>query len=73
MRDPGSTVLARSADQINNKRKAETFKGEFDILQIWLKQTLAKQVILDDKALYLGFGWYQEENGRTWWVQVIGG
>ena len=66
-------MVAGYVGKVRGENVSETFKGEFDILQIWLKQTLAKQVILDDKAVYLGFGWYQEENGRTWWVQVIGG
>ncbi len=65
--------IAGYLGKVRGENVSETFKGEFDVLQVWLNQPLAKQVILDEKAAYLGFGWYQEENGRTWWVQVIGG
>ena len=58
--------------KIRGENVSETFKGEFDVLQIWLKQPLARSVIFDQKAQTLGFGWYQEDNGRTWWVQLIG-
>ena len=66
-------IIAGYLGKVRGENVSETFKGEFDVLQIWLNQPLARSVILDQKALYLGFGWYQEENGRTWWVQIIGG
>ncbi len=51
---------------------SETFEGEFDVLQVWLDYPMALAVILSPAATHLGLGWYQEENGKTWWVQDIG-
>ena len=65
-------LIAGYTGRVRGENVSETFKGEFDIINIWLKQPLAKSVIFDPIAKTLGFGWFQEENGRTWWVQLIG-
>ncbi len=64
--------LAGYSGRVRGENVSETFKGEFDIINIWVNQPLAKAVIFDPIAKTLGFGWFQEENGRTWWVQLIG-
>tara|TARA_Y200000002_G_scaffold46306_1_gene33506 strand:- start:1855 stop:2361 length:507 start_codon:yes stop_codon:yes gene_type:complete len=51
---------------------SETFEGEFEVLQVWLKNNLSSKVILDPMATHIGLGWFQEENGTIWWVQLIG-
>ena len=51
---------------------SETFEGEFLVLQVWLGNTFPKSIILDPAATHLGLGWMQEENGKIWWVQVLG-
>ena len=65
-------LIAGFRGRVRGENVSETFKGEFDIINIWVKQPLAKGVIFDPIAKTLGFGWFQEENGRTWWVQLIG-
>ena len=51
---------------------SETFEGEFEVLQVWLKNSLSSQVILDPEATHIGLGWFQEQDGTIWWVQDIG-
>ena len=51
---------------------SETFEGEFSVLQVWLKNSLSSEIILDPRATHIGLGWFQEENGTLWWVQDIG-
>ena len=57
---------------LTGENVSETFEGEFDVLQVWLKYNLSREVILNPLATHLGLGWFQEENGKTWWVQNIG-
>ena len=51
---------------------SETFEGEFLLLQVWLENDLPRSVLLDPSASHLGLGWFQEEGGKIWWVQVLG-
>jgi uncharacterized protein YkwD len=48
------------------------FEGEFDILEVWLKNKLSLDIMLDPKATHIGLGWFQEDNGTIWWVQDLG-
>ncbi len=57
---------------VTGENVAETFKGEFFVLQAWLENPLSRAAILEPDATHLGFGWYQEPNGKLWWVQVLG-
>lgn len=57
---------------VRGENVAETFKGEFFVLQAWLGDTASRAAMLDAQATHLGFAWYQEQNGKLWWVQVIG-
>ncbi|MEE9453332.1 MAG: CAP domain-containing protein [Paracoccaceae bacterium] len=57
---------------VRGENVAETFKGEFLVLQTWLNNTASRATILDAKSTHLGYGWYQETNGKLWWVQVVG-
>ena len=52
---------------------AETFDGDLATLQDWLNTPQALGVILNSRATSIGFGWYQEPNGKLWWVQILGG
>ncbi len=51
---------------------AETFFGNIEIFQVWLKSPLSKQAMLNATATHMGLGWYQEDNGKLWWVMDIG-
>ena len=57
---------------IRGENVSETFEGEFEVLQVWLKNKLSSKIILDPKATHIGLGWFQEDNGTIWWVQEIG-
>ena len=52
---------------------SETFENELDTLSAWMENKNTRAVILDPKALELGFSWYQEPSGKIWWTLVIGG
>jgi len=51
---------------------SETFEGEFLLLQVWLENSFPRSIIFDRNASHIGLGWFQEENGKIWWVQVLG-
>lgn len=57
---------------VRGENVAETFKGEFFVLQAWLGDTASRAVMLDAQSTHMGFAWFQEPNGKLWWVQVIG-
>ena len=52
---------------------SETFENELDTLSAWMESKNTRAVILDPKALELGFSWYQEPSGKIWWTLVVGG
>lgn len=60
------------AGEVASENVAETFKGELLVLQTWLEDPLSRAAILSPQATHLGYGWYQETNGKVWWVQVLG-
>ena len=51
---------------------SETYEGEYDVLDVWFKSKIGREVILDSKATHLGLSWYQDSTGKVWWVQMIG-
>ena len=57
---------------VRGENVSETFEGEFEVIQVWLKNNLSSKIILDAEANQLGLGWYQDPNGTIWWVQVLG-
>ena len=57
---------------VTGENVSETYEGEFLVLQVWLKNSLSRNVLLNNEATHLGLGWYQQENGKIWWVQVLG-
>ena len=57
---------------ITGENVSETYEGEFLVLQVWLKNSLSRSVLLNKEATHLGLGWFQQENGKIWWVQVLG-
>ena len=57
---------------IRGENISETFEGEFEVLQVWIKNPIAKKILFDPQATHVGFGWYQEANGTIWWVQDVG-
>jgi uncharacterized protein YkwD len=57
---------------VRGENVSETFEGEFEVLQVWLKNELSSKIILDYDSNQVGLGWYQDPNGTIWWVQVLG-
>ena len=57
---------------VRGENVSETFEGEFEVLQVWLKNNMSSKVILDEEANKIGLGWHQDSNGTIWWVQVLG-
>ena len=57
---------------VTGENVSETYEGEFLVLQVWAKKSFSRSVLLNKEATHLGLGWYQQDNGKIWWVQVLG-
>lgn len=51
---------------------SEGADSDLTVLKTWLDFADTRAVIVDPEARGVGLGWYEEETGKTWWVQVIG-
>ncbi len=51
---------------------SETYETELETLAAWMENPDTKRVVLDPNATDLGFEWHQEDNGKIWWVMVLG-
>lgn len=51
---------------------SETYESELETLSAWMELSDTRNVILDEKAVNLGFAWYQESNGKIWWTLISG-
>jgi uncharacterized protein YkwD len=51
---------------------SETFESEVETLAAWTENPSTRGVILDPAARDLGFGFFQEPNGKIWWVMTTG-
>ena len=51
---------------------SETYETELETLGAWMEQEDTRRVILSPDAQSLGFAWFQEDNGKIWWVMVVG-
>ncbi len=51
---------------------SETFETEVETVNAWMREPETRAVILDDSATEVGVGWHQDENGKLWWVAVLG-
>ena len=57
---------------VTGENVSETYEGEFLVLQVWVKNSFSRSVLLNKEATHLGLGWYQQDHGNIWWVQVLG-
>ena len=57
---------------VTGENVSETYEGEFLVLQVWVKNSFSRSVLLNKEATHLGLGWYQQDSGKIWWVQVLG-
>ncbi|SNX69808.1 hypothetical protein SAMN05878503_104227 [Cereibacter ovatus] len=51
---------------------SETYQTELETLAAWMEQSDTRNIVLDPKTTDLGFGWYQEPQGKIWWTIVTG-
>lgn len=51
---------------------SETYETELETLSAWMEQSDTRSVILDKRAVNMGFAWFQERNGKIWWTLVMG-
>jgi hypothetical protein len=51
---------------------SETYQTELETLSAWMTQPDTRDVIMDPSATEIGFGWFQESNGKIWWTLVTG-
>ncbi len=51
---------------------SETYETELETLSAWMEQADTREVILDKRAVNLGFSWFQESNGKIWWTMILG-
>ena len=56
---------------VTGENVSETYEGEFLVLQVWVKNSFSRSVLLNKEATHLGLGWYQQDNGKIWWVKVL--
>jgi uncharacterized protein YkwD len=57
---------------IKGENIAENYGTTEELMNIWLGDPDTRRLMFAPDARDIGFGWYQESDGRTWWVQVIG-
>ena len=57
---------------VTGENVSETYEGEFLVLKVWVNNSFSRSVLLNKEATHLGLGWYQQENGKIWWVQILG-
>ncbi len=51
---------------------SESYETELQTLAAWMEQPDTRRTILSRNARDMGFSWYQENNGKIWWVMVMG-
>ena len=51
---------------------SETYETEVETLAAWMEDDGTRRVIVDPRANKMGFAWFQEPNGKIWWVLEIG-
>ena len=51
---------------------SESYDEELAVFQSWVNDPVSRRVMLVAGADDLGVGWYQEADGKLWWVQVLG-
>jgi uncharacterized protein YkwD len=52
---------------------SETYETELETLAAWMEDPGTRAVILERRAVNMGFSWFQEQNGKIWWTLVMGG
>lgn len=58
--------------EVVGENLSEGSDSDLTVLKTWLDFKDTRDVILDPSARGLGIAWYQEPNGKIWWVQLLG-
>ena len=51
---------------------SETYETELETLAAWMELPGTRDVLLDKRAINMGFAWYQENSGKIWWTLIMG-
>lgn len=51
---------------------SESYETELETLAAWMDQSGSRSVILEPRAINMGFSWFQESGGKIWWTLVMG-
>lgn len=51
---------------------SETYETELETVAAWLQEEGPRRVLLDPDARRMGFGLYQESNGKIWYTLNVG-
>ncbi len=51
---------------------SETYESEVETLAAWAEEPRTRAVLLDPAARDMGFAFFQEPNGKIWWVMTTG-
>ncbi|WP_055683315.1 CAP domain-containing protein [Jannaschia rubra] len=51
---------------------SETYETELETVAAWLEEPGPRRVLLDPNARRMGFGYFQEPNGKIWYALDVG-
>ncbi|MFN3643183.1 MAG: CAP domain-containing protein [Gemmobacter sp.] len=73
----GSSPVSRAAragyaGRLLGEVLSETYETELQTLAAWMERPDTRDVILNPEARDMGFAFYQEPNGKIWWVLNTG-
>ncbi len=51
---------------------SETYETELETLVAWMAEPGTRAVLLEKRAVNMGFSWYQEKSGKIWWTLIMG-
>lgn len=51
---------------------SETYENEVETLTAWMSVPETRNVLMNPRAVNVGFSWYQEPSGKIWWTLVTG-
>ncbi|WP_424932803.1 CAP domain-containing protein [Amaricoccus macauensis] len=58
--------------EIVGENISEGSDTDLEVLQSWLGFADTRAVMVAPDARGLGLGWYRDQTGKDWWVQVVG-
>lgn len=51
---------------------SETFETELETLNAWMSESDTRAVLMNPAARDMGFGFFQDPNGKLWWTLTLG-